>query len=127
VIAEVAKRLRTTLPADALVGRLGGEEFAALLASVTEPALHAIAEQLRTEIAGLPIAIGVLGPLACTVSIGIAMGDDTPAGIDDLLAHADDALYRAKRSGRNRVVAWVAGSDPSPRPSQIRRRDDTAD
>jgi diguanylate cyclase (GGDEF)-like protein len=127
VIAEVAKRLRNAMPAGALVGRLGGEEFAALLSPVDLPTLQQLAERVRADVEAAPIPIGVLGPLSCTVSIGLAMGDGALSGIDDLLGYADDALYRAKESGRNRVVAWMPGDRPSNRPSQVRRREDAPD
>jgi diguanylate cyclase (GGDEF)-like protein len=124
VIAEVAARLRAAMPQGALVGRLGGEEFAAMLADTDIASLRALAERIRADVQNTGIPIGVLGPLSCTVSIGIATGDGSIAGIDDLLAHADDALYQAKAAGRNRVVAWSPATDPATRASAVRRRDE---
>ena len=123
VIAEVAKRLKAILPGDALVGRLGGEEFAALLHDIDADALAALAEHLRTAVADSPIAIGVLGPVACTISIGTVMAGTEACGVDDLLGHADDALYQAKAAGRNRVVAWSPATSQAAPGSQVRRRD----
>ncbi|CAL77967.1 putative diguanylate cyclase (GGDEF) [Bradyrhizobium sp. ORS 278] len=85
-----------------LSGRIGGEEFAALLPCSIEEAMVA-AERVREAFA----ASGVVceeKPVDTTVSIGVAGG---PAGteLDVLLAAADTALYKAKRSGRNRVEA----------------------
>src|SRR4029450_5716686 len=85
-----------------LSGRIGGEEFAALLAcSLAEGVI--VAERGREAFEGSNIACED-GPVDTTVSIGVAGG---PAGteLEVLLAAADTALYQAKRSGRNRVEA----------------------
>jgi diguanylate cyclase (GGDEF)-like protein len=86
-----------------LLGRLGGEEFAIVL--VDSPLLPAerAAERLRARVAGSPAVFGNrLIPM--TISIGLAIQMDTDISIEPILARADDALYRAKSSGRNRVV-----------------------
>jgi diguanylate cyclase (GGDEF)-like protein len=99
VIRQVGRVLQANLRADDTVSRYGGEEFVMLLRDLRLDRAEAIAERLRMQIAGiggLPEAIGV------TVSIGLAVHDpgDTFAS---LLKRSDDALYCAKRSGRNRV------------------------
>jgi diguanylate cyclase (GGDEF)-like protein len=83
-----------------LSGRIGGEEFAALLPCSLEEAVL-VAERVREAFEGAGITVED-GPVETTVSIGVAGG---PAGteLEVLLAAADTALYRAKRSGRNRV------------------------
>jgi diguanylate cyclase (GGDEF)-like protein len=86
-----------------LSGRIGGEEFAALLpCSLEEGAIAA--ERLREAFEASGIVDEVAGPVDTTVSIGVAGG---PAGteLEVLLAAADTALYQAKRGGRNRVEA----------------------
>ena len=85
-----------------LSGRIGGEEFAALLPCALEEAVL-VAERVREAFAASGIACEE-GPVDTTVSIGVAGG---PAGteLEVLLAAADTALYQAKRSGRNRVEA----------------------
>jgi len=85
-----------------LSGRIGGEEFAALLPCSLEEGLLA-AERVREAFANSGVAVED-GPVDTTVSIGVAGG---PAGteLEVLLAAADTALYQAKRSGRNRVEA----------------------
>jgi diguanylate cyclase (GGDEF)-like protein len=85
-----------------LSGRVGGEEFAALLPCTLEEAV-VVAERVREAFEGSGI-VDDSGPVATTVSIGVAGG---PAGTDleVLLAAADTALYHAKRNGRNRVEA----------------------
>ena len=85
-----------------LSGRIGGEEFAALLACPLEEGVI-VAERVREAFEASNIACEE-GPVDTTVSIGVAGG---PAGteLDVLLAAADTALYQAKRGGRNRVEA----------------------
>jgi diguanylate cyclase (GGDEF)-like protein len=85
-----------------LSGRIGGEEFAALLPCSLEEAVVA-AERVRVAFANAGISVED-GPVDTTVSVGVAGG---PAGteLEVLLAAADTALYQAKRGGRNRVEA----------------------
>jgi diguanylate cyclase (GGDEF)-like protein len=91
-----------TLRITDLSGRVGGEEFAALLPCSLEDGVIA-AERVRAAFAASGI-VADEGPVDTTVSIGVAGG---PAGteLEVLLAAADTALYQAKRSGRNRVEA----------------------
>jgi diguanylate cyclase (GGDEF)-like protein len=90
-----------------LSGRIGGEEFAALLPCSSVEAVH-VAERVREAFAASGIAVDD-APVETTVSIGIAGG---PPGteLEVLLAAADAALYQAKRNGRNRVE--VAEEEP---------------
>ncbi|MCB1765447.1 MAG: PAS domain S-box protein [Candidatus Competibacteraceae bacterium] len=86
-----------------LVGRLGGEEFAALLPDTDlDGALH-LAERLRWALANLPMPAEEGTKIALTVSIGVTLF--LPADLDAnvILIRADQALYRAKQTGRNRV------------------------
>jgi diguanylate cyclase (GGDEF)-like protein len=96
--AVVVNTLRLT----DLSGRIGGEEFAALLPCSLEDGMIA-AERVREAFANSGIAVDD-APVDTTVSIGVAGG---PAGteLEILLAAADTALYKAKRGGRNRVEA----------------------
>lgn len=84
-------------------GRIGGEEFA-LLVSADGPGTLVIAERIHRDIAKIMIK-SAQGPVQFTASIGVAQlrgqGD-----VLELLQHADNALYRAKRSGRNRVLEY---------------------
>ena len=103
---EVLKLFATvvvnTLRISDLSGRIGGEEFAALLPCSLEEGVLA-AERVREAFANSGIVVED-GPVDTTVSIGVAGG---PAGteLEVLLAASDTALYQAKRSGRNRVEA----------------------
>jgi diguanylate cyclase (GGDEF)-like protein len=100
VFAEVA---RTNMRATDIIGRLGGEEFAAIVAGDLEVA-GKIGERLRGafEAAGVTISGHAIG---ATVSIGAATSHARVEDIDALLQRADEALYHAKHTGRNRLHA----------------------
>jgi len=85
-------------------GRLGGEEFALLLPETTAAQAAVMAERLRRDVAAITMPHGNT-PIRFTCSIGVA--ELTPAvnDLDALLRAADDALYRAKANGRDRVEA----------------------
>jgi diguanylate cyclase (GGDEF)-like protein len=85
-----------------LFGRLGGEEFAALLRDTTLERALAIAEQIRAGFAEASREVDGR-PVAGTVSIGVVISEDAVLDLSALLAQADHALYRAKESGRDRV------------------------
>ena len=84
-----------------LFGRLGGEEFACLLAEASMAEALQISERLRRDFAAMRFP----GPAtSATVSVGVAMASDAGRDLPALLATADRALYRAKADGRNRVA-----------------------
>ena len=87
----------------AVIGRLGGEEFAILMEGRTLGEAASIAERLRARMAALRFDTAK-GEVTLTCSFGVS---ERHAGesIDDLLKRADVALYAAKTSGRNRVIA----------------------
>jgi diguanylate cyclase (GGDEF)-like protein len=82
-------------------GRLGGEEFACLIARTSHAQALQIAERLRRDFAALRLP-GLA--VNATVSIGVAMAGEANGTLPALLATADRALYRAKADGRNRVA-----------------------
>jgi len=96
-----------------ILGRLGGEEFAALLPHSSTESAHLVAERIRDAISQLQILSIASEPLRITVSIGMAEMAHRDAGIETILAWADQALYRAKATGRNKVLAYER-STPSP-------------
>jgi diguanylate cyclase (GGDEF)-like protein len=99
VFAETAK---ANLRASDLIGRLGGEEFAAVLHNVGREKAVALAERVRTSFAEATSEIDGR-PVAATLSAGIVVNVDRPLDVAELLGQADQALYHAKERGRNRV------------------------
>jgi diguanylate cyclase (GGDEF)-like protein/PAS domain S-box-containing protein len=100
VLIEVASRVRRSLRGNDVVARWGGEEFVVLLRDCALPDALRLAEEIRFTIAEVPF--GTLGTL--TVSIGAAE-IRANENLASWLGRADQALYRAKRAGRNEVVA----------------------
>ncbi len=88
------------------VGRIGGEEFAIILAGADTDAALSFAERLRLKVEQTPLMQGGR-PVPVTVSIGIAAMSAADVSADAALIRADQALYRAKQAGRNRVEAAV--------------------
>lgn len=106
VLREIAKRLNLSVRGIDLACRYGGEEFIFVMPDTDHAAAEAIAERLRSEIAATPIKVTESQSVPITVSIGISAThhggrEDTP---QDLFKRADEALYAAKSSGRNKVV-----------------------
>ncbi len=85
-----------------LFGRLGGEEFAAMLVDAPRERAMAIAEDIRRSFAAATCEVDGR-PVVATVSIGVVISYDAVLDISALLAQADHALYRAKDNGRNRI------------------------
>lgn len=102
VLVSFTRLIRECVRRGDLVVRYGGEEFCVLLPGTPLAAAHALAERIRaTTAARMLTAL----PFRITVSIGLtASAGGAQVGIDDLLARADEALYRAKDAGRNCVV-----------------------
>ncbi|MGJ3524169.1 sensor domain-containing diguanylate cyclase [Nitratidesulfovibrio sp. D1] len=86
-----------------ILGRLGGEEFAAVLLETDLDDALAAAERLRRAVEEMAVPFGGQ-TLRCTVSIGMALRGPGDAALDDILRRADSALYSAKEAGRNRVM-----------------------
>ena len=102
VLRIVAARLRATVGDQHQLVRWGGEEFVALAAGLDHAAVAALAERLRSAICDSPFAIDEGRTLPITISIGCVSG--RLDALDDVLQGADEALYEAKRGGRNRVA-----------------------
>ncbi|TWF56615.1 PleD family two-component system response regulator [Neorhizobium alkalisoli] len=109
VLKEFAMRIRSTVRGADLACRFGGEEFVVVMPDTDAEQAAAIAERLRDIIERTPFLIKSTGAkLSITASLGIACnlaGAETP---EQLLKQADRALYEAKNSGRNKVVAAAA-------------------
>ncbi|MDR3518760.1 MAG: diguanylate cyclase [Azospirillaceae bacterium] len=104
VLRVVAQRILHHLRAADLAARYGGEEFVVIMPECPLDIALAIADRLCRTIAEAPVTCGNL-LVTVTISIGVASTNGTSVNGETLLRAADDGLYRAKRSGRNRVVA----------------------
>jgi two-component system cell cycle response regulator len=112
VLCTLAATVQSVLHTEDVFGRYGGEEFAVLCRGATHSEASTVAEQIRATVEQTAFAYeGRAIPV--TVSLGIAGYPAVTAGNpDELIGVADEALYEAKRSGRNRVV--VAAARPGP-------------
>jgi two-component system cell cycle response regulator len=109
VLREFSRRLRKAVRGIDLACRLGGEEFVIAMPDTDAALALLVGERLRQKIAGEPFQVAENpAGLAVTVSIGVSSLDGTEDTPTALLKRADEALYRAKRDGRNRVVSTAA-------------------
>jgi diguanylate cyclase len=111
VLKQLAEVLLASVRAGDFVFRYGGEEFLLLVGGMTTEILVMIAEKVRQAVQGHLFRDSQGQALSVTVSIGLALHDGHP-DYQRLIATADDALYEAKRSGRNRHV--LKGADMRP-------------
>ncbi len=105
VLRGVAGVVRETIRNIDIPARYGGEEFAAILPGTDGEGAQSMAERLRTAIAGKTFSIDGKS-LEVTVSIGVATSPHDTDNKEGLIEKADQALYHAKRDGRNRSVRW---------------------
>jgi diguanylate cyclase (GGDEF)-like protein len=103
VLKEMTKVCLTQLRLTDVLARLGGEEFAALLPETDIIAATKLAERLRVAVANKQIATP-RGLISITVSLGVAQYAPNENSIESAVKRADESLYEAKNSGRNRVV-----------------------
>lgn len=104
VLQRLSIRMRESLRTIDIIGRLGGEEFAVLLPETELRGALEVAERLRDSVARINVERAEGMPVNFTISIGVAsIKDDT--NLDTLLSQADQAMYEAKQTGRNKVNA----------------------
>jgi diguanylate cyclase (GGDEF)-like protein len=116
LLAVMAATLQQNVRTCDVLGRFGGEEFVAVLPGAGEQEACRIAERLRERVRALSVPARA-GRMTVTISIGVAALGQGGSELFELLAAADAALYRAKRSGRDRVCTLPPGAGPSdPRP-----------
>jgi len=109
VLREFATRIRKSIRGIDLACRFGGEEFVVVMPETDMAVAAVVAERIRRRIAGEPFPIlKGSGTIEVTISIGIAAITQTDDSPETIIKRADQALYRAKRDGRNRVVADAA-------------------
>lgn len=105
VLQKVSQLIRNAIRDVDIVGRIGGEEFAAMLVETDVEQAMLVAQRLCTTVASIMIISQEGVPLRVTISIGLTGLKGRDINFDSLLNEADMALYSAKQSGRNRVVS----------------------
>jgi diguanylate cyclase (GGDEF)-like protein len=111
VLKTAAMVLSETVRQSDLVGRYGGEEFLILLPDTDAANARDVAERCRAQLSRTNIVVG--GSRSFTISASFGVGNTVPGAhtnLDTLIHHADQALYKAKEEGRNRVVMSSAGT-----------------
>ena len=103
VLRQIALLFQETVRSMDIVGRYGGEEFCCVLPEINIDNAHNLAERLRSIVESFDFPHGD-GRLNITISIGIAEHSQELATLEAIIGAADDALYKAKTDGRNRVV-----------------------
>jgi diguanylate cyclase (GGDEF)-like protein len=110
VLKAVAQRIRSTLRETDIHCRYGGEEFAFVFPDTTLAEAGLLANRLREAIAAAPIAVDAQQSVPISISIGLV--DVLGLPLDVALNQADQAMYRAKVAGRNRVEFALPVPDP---------------
>ncbi len=115
ILEEVAEALRGSLRDTDQVGRFGGEEFVVLLTETQAEHVLQVAKRCLEAVRAIPVSdlIPEMGRRQ-TVSIGAAVFPDHGDNLDDLIRRGDEALYEAKRAGRNRAVLYEPGGGARP-------------
>lgn len=109
VLREFAARIRSTVRGADLACRYGGEEFVVVMPDTPMELAASVAERLRAIVEDKPFYVRSIDrELSITASLGIATSSGAFGAPDEILKHADKALYEAKHAGRNRVVAAAA-------------------
>ena len=103
VLCEAAHRMAQSVRVYDSIGRYGGEEFLVVAAECGQNEAVRVADRLREAVCDKPVILGAHSSVPVTVSLGVATGD-ADTDVESLLSHADQALYDAKRAGRNIVA-----------------------
>ena len=103
LLIEIARRIKAVLRTDDTLARLGGDEFALLLNDISGPGeCHESLSRLMNELAR-PFALGEGSPVMVSASVGAVLYQGHSTSADELVRCADQAMYRAKELGRNRI------------------------
>ena len=109
VLRGLEGALTGSLPQDALVARLGGDEYAVALPETPAEGALILLEEIRAHFSSRPPGPRV--PRRVALSVGIASRPPHASSVAELLRAADEALYRAKRSGRDQVVVGLSAGE----------------
>jgi diguanylate cyclase (GGDEF)-like protein/hemerythrin-like metal-binding protein len=116
LLKAVGERLVACLREYDTAARLGGDEFVVLLPGLSHPEdASRVAERIRTSLSS-PFVMDDGIPLSLSASIGVSLYPENADNAHDLLRASDEAMYRAKRSGRNQIAFCERGALPTPMP-----------
>ena len=121
VLMEMAQIIERSLRPDDVVARFGGEEFVVFLNNVTDEIAVMVANRLKDAIANLVIYSDDGRPVTWTVSIGVAPSEIS-AHADLMIKMADDAMYEAKKEGRNRVEKYDKTKENTQKTAMIKKQ-----
>jgi diguanylate cyclase (GGDEF)-like protein len=105
VLRQVANCLKDSVRINDVVARYGGEEFVVIFTDTEDGGARIVADRLRQRVEGMELRVGFQA-LHVTISVGVAVYPNHGTARDALIEHADEALYRAKNGGRNKVVFY---------------------
>ncbi len=105
ILREISRVIKDNLRQIDLIGRYGGEEFSIILTQTDKGGAKFVAERIRQAVENKLIKV-YDEDLKATVSIGVAVFPDDAKEMQDLIEKSDEALYKAKESGRNRICFW---------------------
>ena len=104
VIKMIVSTIKENIDDDMILGRIGGEEFAIICNATSKDYIFDKIEDIRKTVAQLDFKVDKKKNIKCTISSGIAKYNSYIANIDYLLQIADEALYEAKKMGRNKSI-----------------------
>ncbi len=123
VLVEFTRRMIRNLRSHDLVARIGGEEFVVVMPDTPPERARRIGERLRQKVEQEPfVAVGA-DPIAVTISVGVTTSRVTDTYGVDLIKRADEAMYQAKNTGRNRVVVAPLRRASAPERAPVREED----
>jgi diguanylate cyclase (GGDEF)-like protein len=111
VLCRLVEQIKATLRTQDILARTGGEEFAILLPETTRGPAGLVAERIRLSLQNMTLIFGT-AQMKVSVSIGLAEMTAPFASFDTFLHRADEAMYAAKRSGKNRTVSFEPRNGP---------------
>ncbi len=114
VLKHVAQTCRQELRDPDLFGRLGGEEFGILIPGCSRAQGMEVGDRIRRALASTAVTVRDNASVTITASIGLASTELCSHSLKPLLVAADEALYAAKRSGRNKLILHTARMSPAP-------------
>lgn len=101
VIKNIARICKKNMPSNSIVGRYGGEEFIVIINSIDLKGALSLAEELRREVESYSYSYEAYDYIRATISIGVSKKHNRHKSLHNLINSADEALYKAKSSGRN--------------------------